>query len=273
MDPFDLTQLFVERCERDAPAMELTATFQSILEHMGFRLFACCSHVNPINPPQRAVVLHNYPNAWVRSYAERNLHEFDPVFRHAEKEILPFFWDTPNFRASLTPPQIRIVQEAGAIGIAHGYTVPIHLPWAAGALRASCSVVPDSSSIDMWAYRAVQMMSMYLYASVSRQNDLRVTRDAATRRRPVLSARERECLELAAYGKSDWDISQLLHISEHTVHKHVEAVKRRLGVSTRMQAVVWAVQRREICLGDVVTASPMERGTHAECSGTGPVTH
>lgn len=67
--------------------------------------------------------------------------------------------------------------------------------------------------------------------------------------------RERECLELVARGKSDWEISQLLGIGESTVHKHVESAKRRLGVSTRIQAVVWAVQQREICFGDVAQSS------------------
>lgn len=273
MDPLDVMQSFVEHCENAVPAPELVAKFQSTLEHMGFRNFACCSHVNPRRPPPHAVVLHNYPNAWARSFAERNLHECDPVFLRAEREILPFSWDAPDFRAPLTPPQRSILQEAASIGIAHGYTVPIHLPWAAGALRASCSVVPDSTSIDSRAYRAVQVMSMYLYASVGYQNDLRAARDAATQNGPILSARERQCLELVAYGKSDWEISQLLHISEHTVHKHVEAAKRRLDVSTRMQAVVWAVQRREISLGDVVTASPVERSTPSKRFRTRPIAH
>ena len=121
MDPLDLTQSFVERCERAAPTTELTATFQSTLEHMGFRHFACCSHVNPRNPPQRAVVLHNYPNAWVRSYAERNLNEYDPVFLRAEKEILPFHWDAPEFRATLTPPQKQILREGASIEIGRAH--------------------------------------------------------------------------------------------------------------------------------------------------------
>jgi DNA-binding CsgD family transcriptional regulator len=270
MDPLDLTQSFVERCERAAPASDLVAAFQSALERMGFHYFACCSHVNPRNPPQRAIVLHNIPKAWVCSYAERNLNEYDPVFLRAEREILPFFWDAPEFRAKLTPLQKQILREGASFGIAHGYTVPIHLPWAAGALPASCSVVPTSDSIDARAYRAVQVMSMYLYASVGYQNDLRAARDAATQDGPVLSARERECLELAAYGKSDWEISQLLHISEHTVHKHVEAVKRRLGVSTRIQAVVWAVQCRKITLGDVVKASPIGRNATLRRVGIRP---
>jgi DNA-binding CsgD family transcriptional regulator len=263
MDLLELTQSFIERCERSAPASELTATFERAVQQMGFRHFACCSHVNPRHPPQRAVVVHNYPREWERSYAERNLHEYDPVFLRAEKEALPFHWDAPDFRVGLTASQEKIIQEAESVGIAHGYTVPIHLPRAAGALHASCSLVPETRTIDTRAYRAVQLMSMYLYVSVGYQKDMRDVQAASLESAPVLSARERQCLELAAYGKSDWEISQLLGISEHTVHKHVEAAKRRLGVSTRVQAIVWAAQRLEISLGDVVKAAPTTRGANS----------
>jgi len=252
MDPFDLVQSFVESCERAAPASELISTFQSALNRMGFRYFACCSHVNPGNPPQGAVVLHNYPAAWVSSYADRNFHECDPVLLRAERDMLPFHWDEPGFRTALTVPQRQIIEEGAAVGIAHGYTVPIHLPWAAGALRASCSVVPDSGLIHAKAYRAVHVMAVYLYASLSRRNTTLTTSDIALPSGPILKVRERQCLGLAAEGKSDWAISQILNISEHTVHKHIEAAKRRLGVSTRVQAIVWAAQRREISIGDVV---------------------
>lgn len=261
MDPFDLTQSFVEHCERATPVPELTAAFQRALEHLGFRYFACCSHVNPTNPPPSAVVLHNYPNAWARTFAERNLHACDPVFQRAERDILPFRWNAPGFSAALTPSQKRIIQEAASMGIADGFTVPIHLPWAAGALRASCSVIPDSSSIDGAAYRAVQVMAPYLYASVGYHGEFKTARENAVQAGPVLSARERDCLELAAHGKGDWEISQLLGISEHTVHKYVEGAKRRLGVSTRTQAIVWAVQHHEICLGDVMKALPRSTRT------------
>lgn len=160
MDPLDLTQSFVEHCERSTAVSELTAMFQSALEHMGFRHFACCSHVNPRSPPPGAVVLHNYPRAWAHSYADRDLHQSDPVFRRAERDVLPFRWNAPDFRAGLTLSHKRMLQEAASMGIANGYTVPIHLPWTAGALRASCSVIPDSSSIDDRAYRAVRGIYM-----------------------------------------------------------------------------------------------------------------
>lgn len=262
MDPLDVTQCFLEHCEREAPISELVASFQNALEHMGFRYFACCSHVDPQNPPQGAVFLHNYPDAWVRYYCERRLHECDPVFLWAEGTILPFRWDAPAFRASLSLTHKKIFKDAAALGLARGYTVPIHLPWMAGALRASCSVVADSGAISPRAFQAVQLMAMYLYASASGQGFM-------LRSDPVLSARERECLELVAYGKSDWAISRLLHISQHTVHKHVEAAKRRLGAATRMQAVLCAVKRREISLGDVVRADAGGKRTVARLSRRG----
>src|SRR5690606_4199677 len=96
----------------------------------------------------------------------------------------------------------------------------------------------------------------YLYATVAHHQGSMAAHGRGTG--PLLTARECQCLELAAQGKGDWDISQLLGISEHTVHKHVEAAKRRLGVSTRTQAIVWAVQHRAICFGDVVNSIETE---------------
>lgn len=52
-----------------------------------------------------------------------------------------------------------------------------------------------------------------------------------------LSSRERDCLAYVAEGKSDWEISVILSLSQATVHQHVENAKRKLGVRTRPHAV------------------------------------
>jgi DNA-binding CsgD family transcriptional regulator len=57
-----------------------------------------------------------------------------------------------------------------------------------------------------------------------------------------ITAREGEILGWVAAGKSDWAIGQILHISGKTVNFHVENAKRKLGVGTRVQAVLVAVQ-------------------------------
>jgi DNA-binding CsgD family transcriptional regulator len=62
----------------------------------------------------------------------------------------------------------------------------------------------------------------------------------------VLTAREIEVLRWIADGKSDWQVGQILHISEKTVNFHVENMKRKFGVATRIQVVVLAVKQGAI---------------------------
>lgn len=250
MEPFDLVQSFMECGARALSIQDLTAAFQDALEHLGFRHFACCSHADPLKPPRSAIMMQTYPSHWVRAYSERKLHQIDPVLLHAERTFLPFFWDAPEFRARLTAPQREILTEAASLGVALGYTVPIHTPWVPGALRASCSVVPDSRSIEAPSYLAVQLMTMYLYDAANRKHEMQ----SALSPQSALSLRERQCLELVAQGKSNWAIGQILRISEHTVHRHIESAKQRLGVATRVQAVIGAAQGRQISVGDAIRA-------------------
>ena len=59
----------------------------------------------------------------------------------------------------------------------------------------------------------------------------------------VLTPRERECLQWAAVGKSEWEISQILGISEHVSEKHLLNAKSKLGAVNRVQAVAEAIRR------------------------------
>jgi DNA-binding NarL/FixJ family response regulator len=59
-----------------------------------------------------------------------------------------------------------------------------------------------------------------------------------TARNPVsLTRREVEVLALVRQGSSNADIAARLFLSERTVHHHVSAILRKLGVSSRTQAI------------------------------------
>ena len=60
---------------------------------------------------------------------------------------------------------------------------------------------------------------------------------------PRLTPRERECLAWASNGKSEWEISQILGISEHTSEKHLRNAKKKMGAITRAHAVAEAIRR------------------------------
>ena len=57
-----------------------------------------------------------------------------------------------------------------------------------------------------------------------------------------LTRRECQVLDWIAQGKSDWQIGQILSISAKTVNYHAENAKRKLGVATRIQAVIAAIR-------------------------------
>jgi DNA-binding CsgD family transcriptional regulator len=61
-----------------------------------------------------------------------------------------------------------------------------------------------------------------------------------------LSARELDCLAFVAEGKTDWEISVILGLSEATARFHVDNARRKLGAVTRAHAVARLLRLRLI---------------------------
>ena len=57
-----------------------------------------------------------------------------------------------------------------------------------------------------------------------------------------LTPREQGVLKLIAAGKSNQEIALALHISESTVEKHLSSIYAKLGVSSRVEAAVYAIR-------------------------------
>ena len=59
---------------------------------------------------------------------------------------------------------------------------------------------------------------------------------------PALSPREREILGFLARGASNKEIARALDVAESTVKIHVQHILRKLELSSRVQAAVWAIE-------------------------------
>ena len=59
---------------------------------------------------------------------------------------------------------------------------------------------------------------------------------------PVLTPRELDVLKLVAEGLSNPGIAQQLFLSEHTVHRHLANILRKLNLSSRAAAAAWGVR-------------------------------
>jgi DNA-binding NarL/FixJ family response regulator len=59
-----------------------------------------------------------------------------------------------------------------------------------------------------------------------------------------LTSRQEEILALLGEGRSDREISKILHLSEATVRSHIHHIIQRLGIENRVQAVAYANRGR-----------------------------
>ena len=59
---------------------------------------------------------------------------------------------------------------------------------------------------------------------------------------PALSPREREILAFLARGASNKEIARDLEVAESTVKIHIQHILRKLDLTSRVQAAVWAVE-------------------------------
>lgn len=242
----DTAQGFIERSTGTSRLDVLIAAFQQALEQIGFRYFACGSHVDPLNP-QQAVMALNYPHGWLEMYSERQLHRIDPVFIRADRTFRPFHWDDVQFLAGTTLEQHAMLEEAAQHGIAHGFTIPIH-PQPGSTLGGSCSLIPDSPDLHPNSYLAAQAMAGHFFESAANAIGTRTIYREHVR----LTARERQCIIWVGRGKTEEEIAMLLRLSASTVHSYISNAKRRFGVNSSHQVILRAIATGQISLSEMI---------------------
>lgn len=94
-------------------------------------------------------------------------------------------------------------------------------------------ISPEMMTKFVAAFRTKQMVT-------SRQEVLSPIADTRPSLENALSAREREILLLVAHGDSNKLIARQLDIAETTVKVHVQAILRKLQLTSRVQAAVYA---------------------------------
>lgn len=57
-----------------------------------------------------------------------------------------------------------------------------------------------------------------------------------------LTPREKEVLLWCAYGKTSWEIGQIVGCKESTINFHVSNILRKFAVNTRVAAVIKAIR-------------------------------
>ncbi len=233
---------------------ELSVLLSGAVEALGFDYVALVHHVHFTTPEaaSQAVQVVDYPAAWHAVVAARGYFADDPVLAACQRSAAAFLWsDLPTLLA-LNPRQIEILDSAAACGLAEGFTVPVNVP---GEFMGSCSFgLATGRALPRRALPAAQYVGCFAFEAarrIQRIEGLRATPDGPDIP-PRLTQRQFDCVVLAARGRSDWHIAQLLGISSDTVHQHIETAKRRFGVASRTELVVRALFDAQITFADIL---------------------
>ena len=100
-------------------------------------------------------------------------------------------------------------------------------------LKIDCFSAPMSIAYER------RQQKMHLLRIV--QNKVQKTAEDLKNKLPI-TKRESEVLYWVSYGKTSWEISQILAMSPRTVNKHLEQVYKKLGVDNRTSAAAISIR-------------------------------
>jgi len=213
---------------------ELRAVTSQIISRLGFDGFAYVRFCKG----QRPDGLSDYREDWRQHYLEEGFLYSDPVVRHAKYVMRPFVWEESVGYRRITKAERRVLNEGRDFGITEGACVPVHAP---GPDFSSFSVFANTTVggfHELWYEKRYQLQLVAFYVDQAFSSNIRQQRKEFL---DQLTPRETECLLWTSRGKTAWEISRILHVSEHTVEFHLRNCMRKLKTASKHHAVVKAI--------------------------------
>lgn len=194
--------------------------------------------VNPANVPLKDILyLSDWPDELKARRESQMAILHDPIALCALKSKRPFSWAEAKAHASRAGR--KLVDMVHDYGIREGMMFPMHalhsvsggVSLGAGApLDLSATHVAELEIVCQTAYYHLEeMLGPFPYQKLAQ-----------------LTARETECVQLAAAGKTNWEIATILGIEEDTVKKTLGRASEKLQTVNRTHLVATAIAKHQI---------------------------
>ncbi|AWM94413.1 LuxR family transcriptional regulator [Pseudomonas sp. 31-12] len=205
----------------------------NLVQDLGFKFCAFSITSHSRGPHFERVNLNNYPSEWNVKYAQSHFSDEDPILAHCKRSTLPILWEEKIY--SKAP---GLWQAQKKLGLQHGWSQSFHDD------KGLCSMLSlarsDSPITPYELYENLgyaMFISQQLHGLVAQNLPSRIPHSC-----PVLSTRELEILKLSADGKTAYEISRILYLSERTVNFHIHNAIQKLGVNNKIAAVIAAAR-------------------------------
>jgi len=182
-----------------------------------------------------SVINVSYSNDWLYTYGKHEYATVDPVLQSLLSTFRTQIWEQ-TYQKTSSPKQCEFIEEARSYGLTHGITTGL---LAQSRRFASFFSFAGGDPGDTQRYKGlVEYLIPYLHRVL-----IANTQTPLSNRVKGLSPRETTVLMWMKQGKTNWEISRILGVSERTVRFHVEGIFVKLDVSSRTQAVAFAMEQ------------------------------
>lgn len=201
--------------------------------------------------PLRNVEITTFPAAWLDHYVRQGYVRFDPTLAPLRTTLAPFAWhELARHGAEME----AFFAEAAAHGLVDGFTVPLRGGnGEAAVLTLAGRRVPIGVDARRRLYEATYT---FLCAAFDPLRALvaRESRDGAAE---PLTDKQRQIMILLMQGLGVKSIARRLNIHSRTVDDGLRRACARLGARSREQAIVRALELRQIDLSACAASSTL----------------
>ncbi|MFF8800177.1 MULTISPECIES: autoinducer binding domain-containing protein [unclassified Methylobacterium] len=188
----------------------------------------------PARTQKNYVIVENTPAEWNRLYFSKGYMYADPVVQATLGTTTGFQWSEIEAASLAERRSQQVMGEAREFGLGEGFTVPLAT---LEEERGGLTFAGPRLDISPAQRGVLTLLASYVVGQML------LIDSGPSERRIGLTARERESLQWAAEGKTDWEIGELMGISRHGADFHLRSARVKLGCVTRAQAVAEGFRR------------------------------
>ena len=218
---------------------DLHETCSRFCERNGFDHFHYGTRIPTSFTKPHFIHISGYPKEWWRRYNDNLYLKDDPTVAFCSSNFVPLTWDKVTSKQAGRNGKTNVMHAANEHGLAAGISFPAHTPqgdfamFSLASSRAHKQILEPLEQVTLLGHSYI----FYLHEAVRRI----FATDPVPLRPITLTQREREALLWTAEGKTSWEISQILKISERTIIFHIHNATQKLNVCNRQQAIARAV--------------------------------
>lgn len=206
---------------------DLSRVFEDVCDQFGFEYYCLKTNLRLRDGERRSLKITNYPPSWLQRYSDSGYSRIDPAASHAMDHVaaasLEHLMDTANQCAL----KKGFKDDAKDMGIGIGITIPLRSPYLSGFINFNCKNFNETNQFPSIA----ASFSSKLCESLGQF----CVGDDVIDGYHSLTLREKQVAFWGANGKTAWETSMILGISQRTIIAHLINSMNKLQCNNKYQ--------------------------------------